>query len=67
MKKVLFTFLVTGIFAIFGCGPSAEDKAKEEKARQDSINAVNATDSMMKAQQMMQDTAHKMPADTTKK
>jgi hypothetical protein len=67
MKRVLFTLLTITVVVIYACGPSAEDKAREEQAKQDSIRAVQITDSMMKAQQMMQDTANKMPAVTTKK
>ena len=40
MKKVFSTLLVAGMIAIYGCGPSAEEKAAMEKAKQDSIAMV---------------------------
>ncbi len=73
MKKVLSTLLVAGMFAFYACGPSAEDKAAQEKATQDSIAAVDASakaaqqaDSMQKAMPAAADTAAKM-ADPAKK
>ena len=69
MKKVLFTLLVAGMFAFYACGPSAEDKAAQEKATQDSMaaaqqsaNAAMQADSMQKAME-----AGKMNMDTTTK
>ena len=69
MKKVLSSLLVATVVLIYACGPSAEEQAKMEQAKQDSINAVAAADSMMKAQaqqQAMADSAN-MAADTTNK
>ena len=40
MKKVLSIALFAGIVAFYACGPSAEEKAKMEQAKQDSIAAV---------------------------
>ncbi|HRY33477.1 MAG TPA: hypothetical protein P5531_10965 [Bacteroidales bacterium] len=40
MKKIFMLFIVAGMFSFLACGPSAEEKAAAEKARQDSINAV---------------------------
>jgi hypothetical protein len=67
MKKVLSLMLVAGMFAFSACGPSAEEKAAQEKAMADSIAAAEAA---MKAAEeaaaqaaMQQDTAMQM-ADT---
>ena len=69
MKKVLFTLLVAGMFAFYGCGHSAEEKAAQEKATLDSIaaaqqssNAAAQADSMQKAME-----ANKMMDTTAKK
>jgi len=68
MKKVFSTLMIAGMFAIYACGPSAEEKAAAEKATQDSIAAAQATantvaagDSMQKAMAdtMRMDTAAK--------
>jgi vacuolar-type H+-ATPase subunit H len=40
MKKLLTVFAVAGMFTFIACGPSAEEKAKIEQARQDSIKAA---------------------------
>jgi hypothetical protein len=40
MKKVITTLMVASVFAIVSCGPSAEEKAKMDKERQDSIERV---------------------------
>lgn len=42
MKKVLTLVAVASISALVACGPSAEEKAAAEKAKQDSIAAVEA-------------------------
>jgi len=64
MKKVLSTLLIGGMFAIYACGPSAEEKAAAEKATQDSIAAASqAISNTMPAS----DTMQKAMADTTKK
>ena len=57
MKKILSLFIIAGFTALIACGPSAEEKAAAEKARQDSINAVMAqmaADSMNAAQAAME-------------
>ena len=64
MKKLVTLVAVAGMFAFTACGPSAEEKAAMEKAKQDSIAAAQAAaaeaqaamekakqDSMMMAQQ----------------
>ena len=40
MKKIVSLFIISGIVSFIACGPSAEEKAAAEKARQDSINYV---------------------------
>jgi outer membrane biosynthesis protein TonB len=53
MKKILSIIVLGGFAVLVACGPSAEEKAAAEKARQDSINAVMtqmAADSMAAAQ-----------------
>ena len=70
MKKVLSIALVAGMFAIYSCGPSAEEKAAAEKAKADSIAAVATADSMARmemSQAVAKDSTAKMAADTTKK
>jgi hypothetical protein len=42
MKKVLSLVIVAAAFAVYACGPSAEEKAKMEQAKQDSIAQVEA-------------------------
>lgn len=42
MKKVLTLVAVAGMFSFVACGPSAEEIAAKEKAKQDSIAAVEA-------------------------
>lgn len=42
MKKVLTLVAVAGMFSFTACGPSAEEIAAKEKAKQDSIAAVEA-------------------------
>jgi outer membrane biosynthesis protein TonB len=57
MKKILSLVIVAGFATLIACGPSAEEKAAAEKARQDSINAVMAqmsADSMAAAQASME-------------
>jgi hypothetical protein len=53
MKKIISLIMVAGFSILVACGPSAEEKAAAEKARQDSINAAMekiAADSTMAAQ-----------------
>ena len=57
MKKILSLVLIAGFTALIACGPSAEEKAAAEKARQDSINVVMAkmaADSMNAAQALIE-------------
>ncbi len=57
MKKILSLVLIAGFTALISCGPSAEEKAAAEKARQDSINVVMAqmaADSMNAAQALIE-------------
>ncbi len=56
MKKLLALTLVAGLFAVVSCGPSAEEKAKQEQAKKDSIEQVekqkaDETAAIEKAQQ----------------
>jgi len=68
MKKLLSLIMLAGMFTFVACGPSAEDKAAQQKAEQDSIAAA---DSIMKAAeaQAMQaaqpDSMTAAPADTS--
>ena len=66
MKKVLSIALVAGMFSFIACGPSQQEKEAIEKAKQDSIAAALAQDSMSAAAaaSVMVDTAM---ADTTAK
>ena len=45
MKKSFTVLMAAGIAAFVACGPSAEEKAKVEQARMDSIEQVRITDS----------------------
>ena len=71
MKKVLSIALVACAFAIYSCGPSAEEKAAAEKHKQDSIQkvmddsiaAANAAAEAAKAAEM-QAAAEKAKADS---
>jgi hypothetical protein len=77
MKKLLTIATAAGFLAFIACGPSAEDKAKMEKAKADSthmadsMKAVQAA-SMMKMKQDSMAKAHmadsmKMAGDSAKK
>jgi hypothetical protein len=46
MKKVFTLVAVAGMFAFIACGPSAEEKAKAEQAKADSIRAAYEADSI---------------------
>ena len=67
MKKVFALLLVAGMFAVVSCGPSAEEKAKKEKATKDSIAAVEKAkaDSIATAEKAVQDSIAKV-AETAK-
>lgn len=49
MKKVLSIALAAGMFSIVACGPSQQETEAAEKAKQDSIAAAMAQDSMAAA------------------
>jgi hypothetical protein len=57
MKKILSLITIAAFTALVACGPSAEEKAAAEKARQDSINqamaAQMAADSAARAMEEM--------------
>lgn len=60
MKKVLSIAAATAMLAIVACGPSADEKAKAEAAKLDSIEQQRIADSStLQAQEMA------MTADTT--
>lgn len=44
MKKLLTLFVFAAIAALVACGPSADDKAKKEQAKKDSIENAEAAD-----------------------
>ena len=70
MKKVLSLIAIAGMFAFVACGPSAEEKAKMEHAKADSIAAAEAANAEMeaaKAQATADSMAAAATADTTKK
>ena len=48
MKK-LFTLVAVASLSLVACGPSAEEKAAAEKAKQDSIAAVDAANAAAEA------------------
>ncbi len=60
MKKLFTLVAVASMFTFVACGPSAEEKAAAEKAKQDSIAAVEAAtaaEEAAKAQAMADSTA----------
>jgi protein involved in sex pheromone biosynthesis len=59
MKKVLSIAAATAMLAIVACGPSADEKAKAEAAKLDSIEQQRIADSTLQAQEMA------MTTDTT--
>ena len=66
MKKLLTLFAAASMMTFVACGPSAEDQAAQDKAREDSMRA--AEESMKAAEEaamsaVPMDTAA-MPADT---
>jgi len=67
MKKLASLLLVAGMVAFVACGPSAEEKAAMEKAKQDSIDAATKAvqDSItMAAEQAKMDSIAKAQADS---
>jgi len=66
MKKLFAFFLFAGMVAFIACGPSAEEKAAAEKAKQDSINAaieMVKQDSINAAEQAKQDSIAAVAAE----
>jgi hypothetical protein len=58
MKKVIYSVAIAATFLIVACGPSAEEIAKKEAARMDSIATVTSDSLALieaQKQQMMQD------------
>ncbi len=49
MKKLFTLITVAGMFTFVACGPSTEEKAAADKAKQDSITAVDAANAAAKA------------------
>ena len=69
MKKLFTLVAVAGMFTFTACGPSAEEKAAMEKAKQDSIAAVeaaNAAAEAAKAQAIADSTAAYAAAEEAK-
>ena len=52
MKKVLSIAAATDMLAIVACGPSADEKAKAEAAKLDSIEQQRIADSTLQAEEM---------------
>lgn len=72
MKKLVSIIAVAGVFALISCGPSADEKAKAEKAKADSTRIADSTKTAQQAamMKMKQDSASKaaaMKSDSTKK
>lgn len=69
MKKLFTLVAVAGMFTFVACGPSAEEKAAAEKAKQDSIAAVEAAkaaEDAAKAQAIADSTAAFTAAEEAK-
>jgi len=69
MKKLFTLVAVAGMFTFVACGPSAEEKAAAEKAKQDSIAAVEAAvaaEEAAKAQAIADSTAAFSAAEAAK-
>lgn len=65
MKKVLSIVAATAMLAIVACGPSADDKAKAEQAKLDSIEQQRIADSTLQAEAAAMTTDTTATADTT--
>ena len=59
MKKTLLVFAAIGVAAMVACGPSAEEKAKVEQARLDSIQQAHVQDSLNVAEAAAKEQAEK--------
>ena len=69
MKKIFTLVAVASMFTFVACGPSAEEKAAMEKAKQDSIAAVEAAkaaEEAAKAQAIADSTAAYAAAEEAK-
>lgn len=67
MKKLLTFATAAGMLAFIACGPSAEEKAKADKMKQDSIHMADSINQAKAAaaMKMKQDSiAAKMKADS---
>ena len=66
MKKVLSIAAATAMLAIVACGPSADEKAKADQAKLDSIEQQRIADSTLQAQEMAMTTdTNAVAADST--
>ncbi len=65
MKKVLSIAAATAMLAIVACGPSADEKAKAEAAKLDSIEQQRIADSTLQAEAAAMTTDTTATADTT--
>ncbi len=63
MKKIFFLLFAAGMFSLISCGPSAEEIAKAEKAKQDSIAKVQADSLAAVAEQARLDSIAKVEAE----
>ena len=70
MKKTLFIVAIAGMASLVACGPSAEEKAKTEKAKADSLAKIRHDSLDMVAKKQKADDSAKAAqakaADTTK-
>lgn len=64
MKKVLTLVAVAGMFSFVACGPSAEEIAAKEKAKQDSIAAVEAAQAAEEAAKLEAEAKEKATQDS---
>lgn len=64
MKKVFTLVALAGMFTFVACGPSAEEIAKIEKAKQDSIAAVESQKAAEEAARIEAEAKAKASADS---
>lgn len=64
MKKVVTLVALAGMFTFVACGPSAEEIAKIEKAKQDSIAAVESQKAAEEAARIEAEAKEKAAADS---
>ena len=69
MKKVFTLVALAGMFTFVACGPSQAEKDAAEKAKNDSVAAVQAQQAAEEAQkqQMLADSTAKFDADAKAK